>query len=128
MLGTYQDVDGNKIAIICQDGGHDLSVLGVFNRRNYETKRAGNSLVDFPSYEESWVGRVTYNYNNRYFAEFNGAYTGSEKFAPGKRFGFFPSMAIGWMITEEPFIKKMDFLSFLTKAKVRYSYGEVGRD
>ena len=109
-------------------GGHDLSVLGVFNRRNYETKRAGNSLVDFPSYEESWVGRVTYNYNNRYFAEFNGAYTGSEKFAPGKRFGFFPSMAIGWMITEEPFIKKMDFLSFLTKAKVRYSYGEVGSD
>lgn len=111
-----------------QFGKHDVSVLGLFNRRNYETKSASNTLVDFPSYEESWVGRVTYNFDNRYFAEFNGAYTGSEKFAPGQRFGFFPSMAVGWMVTEEPFIKNLSFLDFLTKLKIRYSYGEVGSD
>lgn len=109
-------------------GEHDISLLGVFNRRNYETKKSETDIVEFPRYEESWVGRLTYNYNNRYFAEVNAAYTGSEKFAPGKRFGFFPSMAIGWLITEEPFFKKLDFLDFITKAKLRYSYGEVGSD
>ena len=64
--------------------------------------------------------------DRRYLAEFNGAYTGSEKFAPGRRFGFFPSASIGWRISEEPWVKKLT-KGVLTNLKVRYSYGVVGR-
>ena len=69
------------------------------NRRKYQSK------VSFPNLEESWVGRATYGYDNRYLFEFNGAYNGNENFAPGKRFGFFPSVAFGWVVSEEKFIK-----------------------
>lgn len=103
-------------------GNHDVSALGLFNRRELYS---GSS---FPRYEEAWVGRVTYGYANKYLTEFNAAYTGSEKFAPGKRFGFFPSFALGWVASEEEFYKNTSWLSFMPKMKVRYSYGQVGSD
>ena len=101
---------------------HDVTALALFNRRKL------NDGSSFPNYEEAWVGRVTYGYANRYLTEFNAAYTGSEKFAPGKRFGFFPSYALGWVISEEPLFKKTKWLDPLTKLKVRYSNGRVGSD
>lgn len=52
------------------------------------------------------MGRVTYNWKERYLAEMNISYTGSEKFARGQRFGLFPSYSLGWRASEEPFIKK----------------------
>ena len=101
-------------------GVHDFSVLGVFNRRKYQNK------VAFPNYEESWVGRATYAYADKYLFEFNGAYNGNENFAPGKRFGFFPSAALGWVVSQEKFMKEhLPTIEFL---KIRYSYGEVGSD
>ncbi len=103
-------------------GNHDVTVLGLFNRRELY------SGSDFPSYEEAWVGRVTYGYSNKYLTEINAAYTGSEKFAPGKRFGFFPSFALGWVASEENFYKNITWLDFMPKMKVRYSYGQVGSD
>lgn len=103
-------------------GNHDFSGLGLFNRRELYI---GNS---FPRYEEAWVGRITYGYANKYLTEFNAAYTGSEKFAPGKRFGFFPSFALGWVASEEEFYKNMSWLDFIPKMKIRYSYGQVGSD
>lgn len=102
-------------------GDHDVTALFLFNRKITENK------ANFPSYEEDWVGRVTYNWKERYLAEVNAAYTGSEKFAPGKRFGFFPSFSIGWRITEEDFMKDLRD-SWLTNLKVRYSCGKVGSD
>src|SRR5690606_21945550 len=101
---------------------HDVSAMGLFFRRQ------NNNNASFPSYEEAWVGRATYAYDNKYLTEFNGAYTGSEKFAPGKRFGFFPSLALGWVVTQEDFIKNASSLKFLNNLKFRYSYGEVGSD
>ena len=106
-------------------GDHSVSGLLLFNRKMNETTTT--NVMDFPAYEEDWVGRVTYNWKERYLAEFNGAYTGSEKFAPGKRFGFFPSASIGWRISEEPFVKEIT-KGVLSNLKVRYSYGEVGSD
>ncbi len=103
-------------------GSHDVTALAVFNRRQLNTRNV------FPSYEEAWVGRVTYGYAHKYLTEFNAAYTGSEKFAPGKRFGFFPSFALGWMISEESFFKNQKWLDPISKLKLRYSYGEVGSD
>ncbi len=54
-----------------------------------------------PMYREDWVFRATYNFADRYFVEYNGAYNGSEKFKKGKRFGFFNSGAIGWRVSQE---------------------------
>lgn len=62
-----------------QFGDHDVSALFVFNRKmNESTNTANSGVMNFPAYEEDWVGRVTYNFKERYLAEFNGAYTGSE--------------------------------------------------
>ncbi|WP_158027193.1 SusC/RagA family TonB-linked outer membrane protein [Labilibacter marinus] len=101
-------------------GEHDVSALALFNRREAQNK------VAFPKYEESWVGRLTYAYRDKYLFEFNGAYNGSDQFDFGKRFGFFPSLSLGWVASEEQFFK--DNLSFIDFFKVRYSYGKVGND
>ncbi|MCF0198775.1 MAG: TonB-dependent receptor [Bacteroidaceae bacterium] len=101
-------------------GAHDVLAQGVFERQ----ESAQGSVV--PARNESWVFRAAYNYGGRYFAEYNGSYRGSEKFAPGNRFAFFHSGAIGYTISEEkfwtPIRKYVDMLKF------RASYGSVGSD
>jgi len=107
---------------------HNISALALWNRREDEgLKNKSNTYIKIPSRREDWVSRFTYNWKERYLMEFNGAYNGSERFAPGKRFGFFPSLSIGWRISEEPLID--DRLSFfIENLKVRYSYGQSGYD
>lgn len=99
---------------------HRVGAMGLFNRRKAQ------SGVNFPRYEESWVGRVTYGYDDKYLFETNGAYNGNENWAPGLRFGFFPSMAAGWVISKENFFEEN--LGFINYLKFRYSYGKVGED
>ncbi|MGV3538874.1 MAG: SusC/RagA family TonB-linked outer membrane protein [Rufibacter sp.] len=119
----YYEFSGNYAR---KFGSHDVGGLFLFNRQ-HSLSNGLNSTVQFPSYREEWVGRVTYGFKDRYLLEMNGAYTGSEKFGPGKRFGFFPSASVGWVLSEESFIK--DFAgSVLNFLKVRYSYGQVGSD
>ena len=101
-------------------GKHSVSAMGLFNRQQK------NNSADFPYYNEGLVGRATYDYNRRYLFEANVGYTGSERFAPGNRFGFFPSAAIGWVISEEPFFKNA--VPWMNKLKLRYSDGYVGSD
>ena len=72
------------------------------------------------------AGRFTYNWNYRYFINFNFGYTGSENFAAGHRFGFFPAISGAWNIAEESLIKK--HLKWMNMFKIRYSYGKVGND
>ena len=103
-------------------GKHDVSAMGVFARQEY----ARGSVI--PSYREDWVFRTTYAFNSRYFLEYNGAYNGSEKFSSNNRFAFFNSGAIGWMVTEEPFMKKLVDSKIIEMLKVRASYGEIGDD
>ncbi|MBQ5972350.1 MAG: TonB-dependent receptor [Prevotella sp.] len=99
-------------------GEHDFGATGLLNREEY----ASGSM--FPRYREDWVGRVTYNYASRYFIEANGAYNGSEKFAKGYRFGFFPSLGIAYLISNEKFLN----YNWLDKLKLRYTIGKVGND
>ncbi len=101
-------------------GDHDVSLMGVFNRN----QRATGS--EFPHYREDWAFRATYNYADRYFVEYNGAYNGSEKFDHRHRFEFFNSGAVGWRISEEKFMKFSR--NWLDNLKVRYSIGQVGDD
>ena len=71
-------------------------------------------------------GRVSYNFKEKYFTELNFGYNGSERFAQKERFGFFPSVGGGWMLSEERFIKSL--LPKVTMLKLRFSYGLVGND
>ena len=72
------------------------------------------------------AGRVSYNWNYRYFADFNFGYNGSENFADGHRFGFFPAVSLAWNVAEEPIIKKN--FKWMNMFKIRYSFGKVGND
>ena len=101
-------------------GQNEVSAMGVFNR----TENTYGS--QFTNYREDWAFRATYNYADKYFAEYNGAYNGSERFGRKNRFAFFNSGAVGWMISQENFMKFSR--SWLDMLKVRYSYGEVGDD
>lgn len=100
-------------------GRHTVGGMGLFSRQ----ERARGSIV--PHYREDWAFRFTYDYNNKYFVEYNGAYNGSDKFSDANRFAFFNSGALGWMISEEKFMKNLKFLDML---KIRASYGEIGND
>jgi len=100
-------------------GAHNVSAMGVFTRQ----ENATGSMI--PSYRENWVFRTTYNYATKYFIEYNGAYNGSERYASNNRFAFFNSGAIGWLISEEKFMKPLTFLDML---KLRFSLGELGDD
>lgn len=77
---------------------------------------------------EALIGRVNYDFDNRYLIEAQFRYDGSSKFAKGHQWGFFPSVSAGWRISEEPFIKNSDFFSFIDQLKLRASYGVLGDD
>ena len=101
---------------------HDVSAMGLFSR----SENATGSMI--PYYREDWAFRATYSWNGRYFIEYNGAYNGSEKFADVNRFAFFNSGALGWMVSEEPFMKWLRDKKIVEMLKVRASYGEIGDD
>lgn len=98
---------------------HNVGALFLFKRQEYAK---GNM---FPEYNEDWVFRVTYDFNKRYLIEANGAYNGSERFGPGYRFDFFPSVGIGWVLSNEPFMKN---IGWIDRIKFRASAGMVGDD
>ena len=108
-------------------GKHDVTAMGVFNR----SERATGS--EFTNYREDWAFRTTYNYDDRYMFEYNGAYNGSEKFSKDNRFAFFNSGAIGWNVANEKWFKpvtetKVFGRNLIDILKLRYSYGEIGED
>ena len=108
-------------------GKHDVTAMGVFNR----SERATGS--QFTNYREDWAFRTTYNYDDRYMFEYNGAYNGSEKFSKDNRFAFFNSGAIGWNVANEKWFKpvtetKVFGRNLVDILKFRYSYGEIGED
>ncbi|HEY0174908.1 MAG TPA: TonB-dependent receptor [Pedobacter sp.] len=108
-------------------GKHNISGLVLGTRQLIRgTSDPANILFTAPpKASQGVVGRVTYNYNERYFVEFNGSYNGSENFAPGFQYGFFPAISAGWTLTNESFFKKNDIVSYV---KLRGSYGQVGND
>ena len=101
-------------------GVHNVGLTGVWTRQ----ETAIGSMI--PMYREDWVFRATYNFADRYFVEYNGAYNGSEKFKKGKRFGLFNSGAIGWRVSQEKFWEGLR--DWWEELKIRASYGEIGDD
>lgn len=103
-------------------GDHNVSALLLAKASKYTMP---SDSYHVPSGIMGFVGRATYNYADRYMAEVNVGYNGTEQFAEGRRFGFFPAISAGWVPTLEPWFPQNDILTFL---KIRASYGEVGND
>lgn len=101
-------------------GKNHVDALFLYNQRDYEN---GDAV---PYRRMGIAGRASYMYDSRYVAEFNFGYNGSENFAKGKRFGFFPSVALGWLLSEEKFME--DYKNTFSKIKFRGSWGLVGND
>lgn len=118
-------------AILQYDRGFKEHHLGGTLKYNQDSKIVTVNIGDdikksIPRRHQGLAGRVSYNWNYRYFADFNFGYSGSENFATGHQFGFFPAFSVAWNIAEEPIIKKN--LKWMNMFKLRYSYGKVGND
>ena len=108
-------------------GKHDVGAMFVYRMNEKKNNIAGTSESNLLPYrEQGMAGRVTYGFDDRYLFEASFGYNGSENFAPGKRWGFFPSAAVGWVISNESFwsgIRKT-----VDNLKIRASYGLAGND
>lgn len=105
---------------------HHVSALAMYNQTMRYYPSGPSEYTSIPRSYVGLVGRVTYDWKTRYMAEINLGYNGSENFAPGNRFGFFPAFSAGWILTEEKFMEPVKpWLSYL---KLRASYGIVGND
>lgn len=103
-------------------GNHNVGALVLYNQTK---KYYPSSWTEVPRGYIGLVGRATYDYKSRYMAEFNIGYNGSENFAPDKRFGTFPAFSLGYVISEEGFMKRQNVVDYL---KLRASVGLVGND
>jgi TonB-linked SusC/RagA family outer membrane protein len=110
------------VSYVQKFGDNNISGLILYDQsKTYDP----NLAFLIPSGYQGLVGRVTYNYKNRYLAEFNIGYNGTENFAQGMRFGTFPAYSVGWVATDEPFFPQNKYITFI---KIRGSYGTVGND
>lgn len=105
---------------------HSVSALLVSIMRSESNAKASSLQLSLPARNIGISGRTTYSYDNRYFAEFNFGYNGSERFSKEKRFGFFPSFGIAWTLSNEAFWTSIK--PFFNNFRVRYTYGLVGND
>ncbi|MET0637325.1 MAG: TonB-dependent receptor [Chitinophagaceae bacterium] len=108
-------------------GAHTAGASLIGNRQQTLDGNAGNLQASLPNRNLGVSGRASYAYDNKYFAEFNFGYNGSEKFAPKNRFGFFPTVGAGWVVSNEKFWQGR-ISDVITRLKFRGSYGLVGND
>lgn len=105
---------------------HRVGALLLYNQKIHTNTQAGSGDDALPYKNQGLAARATYAFKDTYFAEVNLGYNGSENFARGHRFGFFPAVAVGWMMSNEkwfqPATKVIDML------KLKASYGKVGND
>ena len=133
-LGTTRGKDGYrelafqaKIDYARTFGKHDVGATIVYMQKERNMNISDEQeYAALPYRQQGLAGRVTYGFDKRYLFEANFGYNGSENFAAGKRFGFFPSVAVGWVISNEPFWKGIK--DKVNLFKVRASYGLVGND
>jgi TonB-linked SusC/RagA family outer membrane protein len=108
---------------------HNFGQMLIYILRNKITQNDGtdNTLqTSLPSRNLGLSGRTTYNYDNKYFAEFDFGYNGTERFYKNQRFGFFPSVGVAWQISSESFMEKLE--DVFSNLKLRGTYGLVGND
>ncbi len=134
-------------------GQHHINVMGVYEQYESSGKYSSIYKYNFPistidqfafasqdpantkatGYEMqdgrlSYIGRVNYDYAGKYLISASAREDGSIKFAPGHRWGLFPSVSAGWVLSKENFFQKSNTLSFINQLKLRFSYGTTGND
>lgn len=109
-----------------QFGDHNLSGTLVLTRQQIVYSNAGQLVDALPHRNLGLAGRAAYNYKGRYYVEFNFGYNGSERFSEEHRYGFFPTIGAGWLLSEEPFFRPLTHI--FDRVKLRGSYGLVGND
>jgi len=119
---TYWDVSLNYSRTFLDK--HTASAMLLFNQQEFINIRATNEIQNIPERRQGLAGRFTYDYSNRYLVEFNFGYNGSEQFPKDRRYGFFPSLSLGWIVSEEDFWNS----AFFSNLKLRISRGQVGSD
>jgi TonB-linked SusC/RagA family outer membrane protein len=102
-------------------GKHDVAGLLLYNQDSFD-----DGTPPQPFKHQGLAGRASYTFDRKYIGEFNFGYNGSENFAKGQRYGFFPSVSMGWIVTEEKFMEPIT--DIFNKIKVRGSYGLAGND
>lgn len=105
---------------------HDLNVMLLYNQEQYNVNNPNDLYTSLPQRKQGLAGRASYAYDGRYLAEVNFGYNGSENFAKGHRFGFFPSFAIGYNVSAEKFWEPIS--KYVSNLKLRASWGLVGND
>lgn len=105
---------------------HDVNAMMLYNQQEYNVNLPGDLFASLPQRKQGIAGRVSYAYDNRYMMEANFGYNGSENFAKDNRFGFFPSIAVGYNISEEKFWTNIK--NTISNLKFRASYGLVGNE
>ncbi len=105
---------------------HNVSGMLVYTLRDYKDGNADTQQLALPSRNVGLAGRFTYGYDSRYFLEANFGYNGSERFDKSHRFGFFPSIGAGWIVSNEQFMESLK--KTVTKLKLKATYGLVGND
>ncbi len=107
-------------------GDHDVSGLFLFNQSDYKdaTSRVDSYKAAIQYRQRNFVGRANYGYANKYFAEANFSYSGSDNFVSSERYGFFPSFGAGWIVSREKFFEPLS--NVISHFKLRYSYGLSG--
>ncbi|TMM30606.1 TonB-dependent receptor [Polaribacter aestuariivivens] len=105
---------------------HNISGMLINLISSYQTGNAGTLQASLPSRNHGLSGRFTYDYDTRYLFEFNFGYNGSERFASGKRYGFFPSFGLAYRISNEKFFEP--YKETVTDLKLRATFGTVGND
>lgn len=106
------------------DDVHDVSAMFLYNRESTTLESSGQKI---PEKFSGLTLKLSYKYANRYLADINMAYNGSDRFAAGHRYGLFPAIGLGWVISEEPWFKRT-FGEKIDMLKLRTSYGLVGSD
>ncbi|MCY4780406.1 TonB-dependent receptor [Sphingobacterium sp. UT-1RO-CII-1] len=105
---------------------HRVGGLVLFSMRQRTNNFPGDYIAAFPFRNIGVASRATYSYDDKYFIEGNFGYNGSENFSPAKRFGFFPSVALGYIMSNEEYFEPLQpVVNFL---KLRGSMGEIGND
>lgn len=123
-MTTYLEASVNYNRIF--NDTHRVSGLFLYNHKIYRRLQSSDKYRSLPYKNQGIAGRVTYAFKDTYMGEINMGYNGSENFAPGHRFGFFPAVALGWLVSNErwfePALKVVDLL------KIKASHGIVGND
>jgi len=130
-ITTYLEASLNYERVF--GGDHRVGAMFLYNhkilRRSYSNDTnllTVDAKTSLPYKNQGIAARLTYSYRYKYMVEFNMGYNGSENFAPGHRFGFFPAVSAGWMVSEEKFWEPVK--PYINNFKIKASYGKVGND